>query len=144
MSSGPDSSDLWYKDGLRFACTGCGRCCRGPGGYVWVTEDEAKTLAKVLLLSFEDFAKQYLRRSGLRLALVDGATGDCVLLDTKGRCKAYEHRPVQCRTWPWWPENLETPEDWAREKENCPGLDTGKRHTLDQILDGLERAKSVD
>ena len=30
----------WYKDGLRFQCTGCGDCCTGGPGYVWVNQAE--------------------------------------------------------------------------------------------------------
>ena len=39
-SSCNESKDTWYKDGLRFECTGCGKCCSGFPGFVWVTEEE--------------------------------------------------------------------------------------------------------
>jgi hypothetical protein len=35
----------WYKDGLRFTCTGCGDCCTGAPGYVWVNKEEIEALA---------------------------------------------------------------------------------------------------
>ena len=28
--------DTWYHLGLRFQCTGCGDCCTGAPGYVWI------------------------------------------------------------------------------------------------------------
>ena len=33
-------SEDWYAEGLRFACTGCGDCCTGEPGAIWVNEDE--------------------------------------------------------------------------------------------------------
>ncbi|MBN2713976.1 MAG: YkgJ family cysteine cluster protein [Planctomycetes bacterium] len=130
----------WYKDGLPFDCQGCGRCCRGPGGYVWITEEEARDIAGVLDISFEAFAKTYLRQVGMHLALVDAPNGDCIFLDEKGRCKVYENRPIQCKTFPWWPEVVADEESWEQEKENCPGIGKGeKRHSADKINSELKR-----
>ena len=36
----------WYQDGLQFSCTGCGNCCTGPAGYVWVSEEEIVRIAE--------------------------------------------------------------------------------------------------
>ena len=36
----------WYHEGLRFECTGCGDCCTGAPGYVWLTEEEIRALAE--------------------------------------------------------------------------------------------------
>ena len=33
-------AQLWYADGLKFSCTGCGNCCTGSAGFTWVSEDE--------------------------------------------------------------------------------------------------------
>ena len=38
-------NEPWYRDGLKFACTGCGDCCTGEPGYVWVNKAEIETLA---------------------------------------------------------------------------------------------------
>ena len=47
----------------------------------------------------------------------------CALLDEeKGQCSVYEARPVQCRTWPFWPENLESPEAWDLASFECEGM----------------------
>ena len=34
----------WYAGGLRFTCTGCGDCCTGAPGYVWVNQQEIDAL----------------------------------------------------------------------------------------------------
>jgi hypothetical protein len=119
------SPDPWYADGLAFACRACGRCCRGPDGYVWLTRDEARGLAGALGLDEAAFHRQYLRRTLRGLALRDDPRGDCILLDGAGRCRAYGARPLQCRTYPWWPETLSCPTAWEAQARTCPGIGSG-------------------
>lgn len=131
----------WYeKDGLKFSCKGCGDCCRGPGGYVWVKEAEIIALAEAVRMTVEAFGKRYLRRSGLRLALIDGPDGNCVFLEN-GRCKVYDSRPVQCRTFPWWPEYLKSAEEWEQLKDDCPGVGSGKVHSHDKIAKAIDQLR---
>ena len=40
----PTSSDIWWKDGLKFGCTACGRCCQNEGE-VWLDADEFADLS---------------------------------------------------------------------------------------------------
>ena len=28
----------WFKEGLKFECQRCGRCCRGEPGVIWVNK----------------------------------------------------------------------------------------------------------
>lgn len=114
-------NDRWYAGGLRFACTGCGRCCRGDGGYVWVGLAEIEALARRFRVSLDDFGRRYLRRVGERYALVDRSGGDCVFLQGNA-CSVYEDRPVQCRAFPWWPEHLDSPRSWAAAARDCEGI----------------------
>ena len=30
----------WFKEGLKFECQRCGRCCRGEPGVIWVNKKE--------------------------------------------------------------------------------------------------------
>jgi hypothetical protein len=113
----------WYKDGLHFKCTGCGQCCTGSPGYVWVTPEEAEAMAKFLKISIEEFIKKYTRRIGHRVSLKEHSkTYDCVFLKEK-RCQVYGARPKQCRTFPWWPENLKSPQHWKEAAARCEGID---------------------
>lgn len=125
----------WFQDGLRFECTGCGDCCTGAPGFVWVNKAEIEALAKRLSMEVAEFEARYVRKVGVRRSLVEYPNGDCVFFDTATRgCTVYEDRPRQCRTWPFWESNLETPEDWAATCEACPGSGRGQLFTVEQIV----------
>lgn len=112
----------WYKEGLRFQCTGCGQCCTGFPGYVWVTEQEIQGMAQALQMPLDDFVQKYIRKVGNRYSLKERSkTYDCVLLEGK-KCTVYHARPTQCQTFPWWQENLESPEHWEHASKNCEGI----------------------
>ena len=124
----------WYHGGLKFTCTGCGDCCTGAPGYVWVNKQEISELAELNDLSVEEFADQYTRKVGIRRTLKEFSNGDCVFFDNQTRkCGVYTARPRQCRTWPFWDSNLKSPEDWERTCDECPGSGTGKLHQLSEI-----------
>lgn len=123
----------WYGEGLSFACTQCGNCCTGPPGFVWVEDDEAEAIAKHLKLSVTEFRRRFARRHNghwtLKETPADGKGYDCVFLrrDTEGRalCSIYPVRPTQCRTWPFWPENIRSERAWNRAANTCPGMKYG-------------------
>ena len=57
------------------------------------------------------------------------AEGRCTFLSPDGRCGIYEVRPVQCRTFPFWPEFMDGGE-WTDEvRELCEGIGQGPRYT---------------
>ncbi|MEO0965497.1 MAG: YkgJ family cysteine cluster protein [Planctomycetota bacterium] len=128
----PDAPEPWYGAGLSFTCTQCGNCCTGPTGYVGFTNAEAKAMAEYLELSVTEFRQRYTRRVAGRPSLTEVKRGrdyDCVFLtrDAEGKagCSIYPVRPRQCRTWPFWPENLASARDWADAAKTCPGMQRG-------------------
>ncbi len=124
----------WYQDGLAFECIGCGRCCTGEPGYVWVTEDEIERLAKCVRMAAAVFENTYVRVVGQRKSLMERPNGDCSLLDgVERRCTVYEARPAQCRTWPFWHSNLRSAAAWRATCRACPGSGQGPTHSLEQI-----------
>ena len=136
----------WYKDGLRFECTRCGNCCTGPPGAVCFTASEGREIAEVLGLSEASFLKRYARKIRGKWSLREhkGPHGmDCVFLtrDAAGKagCRIYAARPSQCRTWPFWPENLKSRQHWEAVKREtpCPGMGQGPLITVDSILKRL-------
>lgn len=134
MKKNASDQGPWYKDGLRFQCTGCGDCCTGAPGYVWVNQQEIDALAARLEMKVEKFEAKYVRRIGVRRSLVEFSNGDCVFFDNQTRkCNVYNERPRQCRTWPFWNSNLKSPETWAETCESCPGSGKGKLYQLEHI-----------
>jgi Fe-S-cluster containining protein len=135
------ATEEWYaRDGLRFKCTQCGNCCTGPPGYVWFDDDEAKQIAETLGLSVAAFRREYAHKAYGRWTLneVRSADGyDCVFLERdslgKALCSIYDARPRQCRTWPFWKENLTSSRAWQRMQKNCPGSGHGKLVPVQQI-----------
>jgi len=133
----------WYPNGLRFECQRSGNCCSGPPGRVWFDPDELTRMANRLgVLPFE-FLDRYAIKLDGRYSLRELPAGkgqfDCVFLTRDGRgrggCQIYQDRPAQCRTWPFWKENLETRANWRRAAKGCPGINQGKRFSIDQIHD---------
>jgi len=106
------------------ACETCGgRCCNGESGNIWVTRLESQALADALGLTAESFAEGYLKKVGYRTSIgerCEGGNYACLLYDRqKGGCSAYEARPSQCHTFPFWDYFKERPDEAAAE---CPGV----------------------
>jgi Fe-S-cluster containining protein len=132
------SKNLWYSAGLHFECIMCGRCCSGPAqGYIWVSRPEMKFIAQYLKISAGELKKEFLRRVGLRMTIIEDAqTRDCIFLkNTDGgrQCSIYPVRPRQCRAWPFWPSNLASPDDWNTAARKCPGINRGTFYSFEQI-----------
>lgn len=112
----------WYKDGLSFKCTGCGKCCTGAPGYVWVNEKEIAEMADFLEISIKEFSIKYLRKVNGRFALVETKKHyDCIFLKDK-KCLVYGARPTQCRTFPFWPQILKNQNSWQATAKDCEGI----------------------
>lgn len=118
----PANKSSWFSKGLRFKCTGCGQCCTGSPGYVWVNDEEIAEMAGRLKISPADFQRQYIRQVGQRRSLLENSRNyDCVFLKDK-KCQIYPVRPKQCRTFPWWQHNLQTEDQWNEAAKYCEGI----------------------
>jgi uncharacterized protein len=127
-------SEKWYQGGLRFTCTQCGNCCTGPPGYVWVTREEIQKISEFLERKDGTLPEGTLRRVGFKHSLCERSNGDCIFLvntaDGKKTCSIYPVRPLQCRTWPFWTQNLRNPGAWAEAAERCEGMNNGETHNF--------------
>ncbi len=133
------AEEPWYSEGLAFECTKCGNCCTGAPGFVWVDQDEIEQLATFQGETLDAFGRKYLRQVGSNLSLIEKPGGDCIFWDKAQGCTVYEARPTQCRTWPFWHENIESPQEWARVQTGCPGAGKGRLYTIDEIITSAER-----
>ena len=132
----------WYRNGLRFACTHCGKCCTKKG-YVWLEEEDIARLSLHFNLTREAFIQKYAKHCGFDLALLDDfRSKDCIFLKDKKFCSVYEARPIQCRTFPWWPQNLKSAQDWEETKKECEGIDHQEAPliSLSEIKEQLQKS----
>src|SRR4051812_7321324 len=148
----------WFAEGLSFTCTACGNCCTGGPGVVWVTPEEGARVAKHLKISTQEMTDQYCRTVSGRLSFKEvrrGGLYDCVFLrehppgataddgtPLRGRgCSIYSVRPLQCRTWPFWAENVESQAAWNRAARKCHGMNHGDRHFDQGRIEALRDAE---
>ena len=146
----------WYADGLKFTCSQCGNCCTGGPGYVWISREEIVKLAEHLKLTPEETVERYCRKIDGKFSLKERRSPaglyDCIFLKEmqiprSGReagddkvvhtiraCSVYHVRPLQCRTWPFWPENLANERAWNQAAKKCHGMNApGRSFSLNQI-----------
>lgn len=125
----------WYRDGLRFECTGCGACCvtRGDCEYVFLNDADAESIAGYLGLTVNDFAERHcVGEDGVTWLEMPGA--ECVFLERRSRCRIYPVRPRQCSSWPFWTENISSERTWAEIViALCPGAGRGPLFSADEI-----------
>ena len=131
----------FYSGGLGFSCTRCSACCRYDSGYVFLSEKDVSALAGRLKIGYDEFADRYCRWVGAgaeeRLSLSEKSNYDCIFWEKQ--CLVYEHRPLQCRTFPFWQSIVSSPEAWAFAAKSCPGIGKGCFHDREKIEDCLSR-----
>ena len=127
---------MWIEDkGLTFKCTGCGACCTGAEGFVWLEETDIQRLMDYLKVDRETFLATYCRKVGKKISLIeDPKTYDCVFLKDR-KCRLYNARPKQCRVYPFWDEVIKTKASWDEEVAYCEGINYngGKTFSKEEI-----------
>ena len=133
--------DVFYRNGLRFQCAQCSACCRHDPGFVYLSERDLAALMAWSGLDREGFITRYCRwvsrGDGQEvLCLLEKPGYDCILWD--GGCVAYESRPLQCSTYPFWPSLLADRDWWEANARECPGVNAGPLHGFEEIEACLE------
>ena len=130
----PRREPLWWSDGLRFACIGCGRCCRGEPGAIFFTPGEEARVVEHLGIDLADFRRRFVTGRWGRPSFIERSNGDCVFYDAlNARCSIYAIRPAQCRLFPFWPEVLKSSARWDACAKNCPGMNDGRLYTPEDV-----------
>lgn len=95
-------------------------------------------MAEHLQLDVSEFRRRYGARwdRGARSHVIH-ATRErpCPLLGPAERCTVHPVKPEQCRTFPFWPELLDSQEAWEAAREACEGIDhpEGKVFSRDDL-----------
>ena len=119
-----------------FECQQCSHCCRHEPGYVYLSERDLNKLLEFFKTDKESFIEKYCRYvpyyDGSEVLCLKEKPGyDCIFWDNG--CKAYEARPLQCSTYPFWSFILKSKKDWDSEAASCPGINKGKKHMYNEI-----------
>jgi Fe-S-cluster containining protein len=94
-------------------------------------------IADYLKIPVEQLREKYLKSVGFRTSIIeDPQTKDCIFLQEiagKKGCLIYPVRPNQCRTWPFWNDNLHSEYTWNRAAMKCPGVNKGAKYSCEHI-----------
>jgi len=124
---------------LRFACQpGCTKCCNVQG-YVYITEENLRQMAKYTGFPVKTFERKFVVRFEQVLRLRKPRNSQCHFLTQDG-CSVHPVKPVQCRLYPFWPELVEERANWEAERKVCPGIGKGD---LIQIGEACETAAEM-
>ncbi|MBK7643360.1 MAG: YkgJ family cysteine cluster protein [Planctomycetes bacterium] len=135
-------SKSWYSNGLRFECQRCGKCCtnRDRYSFVYMTQADVEAMAKFLGLPQAQFRERHCEEEDGSTVLRNGGLPRCQFQADDGSCTVHPARPEQCRSWPFWRENL-VRKTWEQEiAPFCPGVGEGELHSAEEI----ERIASHD
>jgi Fe-S-cluster containining protein len=121
---------------MRFECQeSCGgNCCKiaGSGTYVFLTKEDAVRISdytKEPLYAFAaigEFSSTRFTRKKTAQWFLRTESNECRFLK-EGKCSIWEARPTQCRTFPYWPENIK-PKGWDAVAKICPGVNVGDKN----------------
>jgi len=100
---------------------------------VAVNEREQQDLARHLGLELREFQDRFTESDADGYRGLRFESGHCVFLDGAS-CSVHAAKPVQCRTWPFWPELLRSRAAYAREVQSfCPGSRAGELVPAEEI-----------
>ena len=127
---------MYYDDGLHFICKRCSNCCRIDPGFVYLSRSDLTNLCQRFKMSVKEFVGVYCRwvqyyDNTQVLCLKEKTNYDCILWNDG--CTAYEARPVQCSTFPFWSWILEDKEQWQTCSQDCPGINDGRFWSKEEI-----------
>ena len=126
--------------GLRFECQpGCTKCCEQQG-FVYLTVDDLERIAAYVGMPAQEFEKRFVYRTKHRLRLRVPRQQQYPFLRDSG-CSIHEVKPVQCRSFPFWPELVNSKREWKKAATWCPGIGQGE---LVQIAAAKERATEME
>ena len=120
---------------IRFECqSGCTKCCEEQG-FVYLTEEDITRIAAYVGLSQAEFEKKHVFRTKKLRRLRVPRYANCAFL-RDGGCSIHSVKPLQCASFPYWPELLASHRAWHETGKRCPGIGKGE-------LVNIERAREV-
>jgi Fe-S-cluster containining protein len=128
-----------------FRCTACGICCQGRGS-VYFSRPEMAQVARFLKYGRARWKalKEKLIQSEQAGLLIHSAGQSCLFLVNK-KCAIYPVRPLQCKSYPFWPSNFQSKASLGELREECPGSlkGSGAFFSLQQVQQKILRTQSL-
>jgi len=150
------SSWLASVSELPFECTSCGKCCRTVG-QVYLSPLELEAAATYTNSTIEDFIQTYAES---KLDVVEGSQSlpwvtlrnvetergpSCVFLDSEtNHCQIYPVRPIQCSSYPFWTNILDTEYHWNNEVRRTDDDESSPMPPWTAETGGCEGMKPLD
>ena len=128
---------------LRFQCQpGCIRCC-DQKGFVYLGTTDIPRIAAYLGMTEAAFEHRYVYRTKnyARLRTPPGKL-QCHFLTAQG-CSIHSVKPTQCRTFPFWPEIVESQSEWHKAASWCPGIGEGDLIQIDLIESAARQMRAA-
>ncbi|HHO75096.1 MAG TPA: YkgJ family cysteine cluster protein [Deltaproteobacteria bacterium] len=123
----------FFDKGICFECTNCGSCCTGEPGIIYVNEQEISAIAEFSEVSREIFVQRCLYSFQDSFSIQETADGRCIFYENG--CAIYPVRPMQCRTFPFWFQNMRSVRAFEDVALKCPGIGKGPLYSKDTILE---------
>lgn len=123
----------FFDNGIRFQCQRCGACCTGEPGTIYVEQSEIPRIAHFTGIPLHDIIEKFLYPFRDSYSIREDQEGRCFFYNNG--CTIYPVRPNQCRSFPFWLENLRSEKEWRWVSDRCPGIGRGKLYTKMQILE---------
>ena len=122
----------FFDQGLRFECQRCGVCCTGEPGTIFVNQQEIVKIAHFTKIPQALLISDYLYPYKDSYSIGEHPDGRCLFF--QNGCAIYPVRPSQCKTYPFWFQNLRSPKNWHRASRECPGIGQGPKFEKEKIL----------
>lgn len=127
---------------LRFACQpGCTNCC-DQSGFVYLSEGDVKRAAKFVGMPARKFEARYVYRTAHQRRFRKPPDKQCPFLEER-RCSIHPAKPTQCRTFPFWPELVESRAAWKSTARYCPGIGKGPLIQIGEAMEIAEQQRNA-
>ena len=127
---------------MRFACQpGCTNCCEQQG-FVYLTEEDIPRLAAYLDMTVTAFEQRYVYRTRHLRRLRVPRHAQCEFLQ-EGGCSVHAAKPLQCATFPFWPDLVGNKRKWNAIGGYCPGIEKGELVQITAARETAERMRAA-
>ena len=123
----------FFDEGIFFECEQCGACCTGDPGAVYVNKDNLANIARFLSMEIVVLSKRHFYPFKNGFSIKEYPDGSCHFYNNG--CRIYPVRPLQCRLFPFWFNNLRSRKQWFRVAKQCPGIGNGVFYSKEKILE---------